>query len=79
MFHQEISVCFQTWYLGGGRGRYCLVLVTHMRKIYETVKLIHTLPASLGKEECIYLYVPFRKLYLKAILGLQIEVFKWQH
>lgn len=51
----------------------------HLRKIDEIVKLIHTLPASLGKEECIYLYVPFRKLHLKAILGLEIEMFKWLH
>jgi len=55
------------------------VLVTHLRKNNEIVKFIHTLPASLGKEECIYLYIPFRKLYLKAILGLQIETLKWQH
>jgi len=49
----------------------------HLRKIDEIVKPIHTLPASLGKEECIYLYVPFRNLHLKAILGLEIETFKW--
>lgn len=54
----------------GQGGKYCFVSVTHLRKNYEIVKLTHTLPASLGKEECIYLCIPFRKLYLKAILRL---------
>lgn len=79
MFHQEASASFKPSTGQGGGGKHCFMLETHLRKNYEIVKLIHTLPASLGKEDCIYLYIPFRKLHLKAILRLQIEMCKWQH
>lgn len=80
MFHPGIDVSLKPGTRQGNRvGKYCFMLGTQMRKNDEIVKLTHTLPASLGKEECIYLYIPFRRLYLKAILRLQIAVFKQQH